>query len=225
MDNLELKQEWKKFTHYDYDLHLTIDLRMKPFESMRVTKEFLNHLHRKYPSQVFKSLNFIIDHGNTRIHNSHVHCLLICNPNYSKLYELIDIAVHKGNIFLALESKFQAWKNKRKFPKASIKVSCSRKVLDDLGIKKYKDYCVGCTTKKRDREIVEKLKTNLEDPNSRKLEVVKDLCKNCKRRKNGRGWTSKKIIKYIFEKHNFNVYDDHLIHNHLIDYYKWHLDF
>ena len=59
MNNLKLKQQWKKFTSDHYDMHFTLDLGVNALETKNLTSTFLKHLHRKYKEQVFKSLIFI----------------------------------------------------------------------------------------------------------------------------------------------------------------------
>ncbi len=225
MNNTKLKQEWKNFTRNHFDMHFTLDLRVNQHETKRLTKIFLNHLQRKYKEQVFKSLNFIIDHGNSRIYNSHAHCLVKCNPDYPKLYEVINLSVDSEGIFKELCYVFRAWKFHHNIPKASIEISCNKTVLKNLGIEKYWNYCFDCKTIKRDRYKIEKTKNDLEKQNNVQLSVVDNPCSKCVRKDFGDGWTSKDIIEYIFRKHNFNVYDHHFNYEHAIDFYKWHLDF
>jgi hypothetical protein len=225
MNNTKLKQEWKNFTTDHFDLHFTLDLSVNPYETKRLTKVFLNHLARKYPDQILKSLIFIIDHGNSRIYNSHAHCLIKCNPNYPKLYEAIQLFDAKENIFKELFYVFRSWKFHHNIPRASIKISCNKTVLKNLGIDMYYDFCSDCLTKSRNLDDIENAKVELERKTSKNLNIVNDPCKDCDRKNFGTGWSSEKIIKYIFEKHNFNVYDHHFNHEHAIDFYKWHLKF
>lgn len=224
MDNEKLKDEWKNFTTNDYDIHCSIHMDKKPFETVELVKVFLNHLHRKYKKQVFKALIFVIDHNNYG-YRSHAHCLIKCNPNYPKLHELIQLANPKAGIFKELEGKFLAWKFKHNIPKASLKISCSGKVLNELGLDRYKDTCNDCVTKERDLDSLQEYKKNLENKQNKKLKIVNDPCSNCKRKLSRNGWNNKTIIKYVFGYNNFNVNHDHLTNNHLIEFYKWHLEF
>jgi hypothetical protein len=225
MNNLKLKQQWKEFINDHYDLHFTIDLGLKHHETKRLTKTFLKHLHRKYKEQVFKSLIFIIDHGNSRIYSSHAHCLIKCNPNYPKLYEIIKLSDANEGIFMELFNVFRAWKLLHNMPRASIEISCNKSVLKNLGIESYWDGCTDCRTKDRNLGKIHKAKNEIEKQNNIKLAVVDDPCLKCGRKEFWKGWTNKEIIKYIFEKHNFNVNDHHFDHEHDIDFYKWHFGF
>jgi hypothetical protein len=225
MNNRELKKEWKKFTENEYDMHFSINFDRPQQESIRYTNIFLNHLHRKYNSQVFKSIYFTIDHGNTRIHKSHAHCLIKCKPDYPKLYEVINIASPKDGIFQELEIRFRNWKFKHDIPKASMKVSCSKKVLKELGIGLYKNFCCDCLTKKRNIDRIYDIKKELEGENNSKVGIVNDPCLNCKRKDYGKGWDSKEIVEYIFKNNNFNVNDHHFLSDHSIEFYKWDMDF
>jgi hypothetical protein len=225
MNHTELKAEWKNFTTNHYDLHFTLDLSVNEHETKRLSKVFLNHLHRKYKDQIFKALIFTIDHGNSRINSSHAHCLIKCNPNYHRLYEVIQLSDAKENIFLELFRVFRAWKFKHNIPKASIDISCNKSVLKDLGIEKYWNYCSDCRTQYRDESNIKRVISKINEENNVHLNLVDNPCKDCVRKKFGDGWSSEEIIYYIFKKHNFNVYAHHFNHDHAIDFYKWHLEF